>query len=318
MNIISEEMLKKGQNKEAVSGVILVNSYNTALTKNGNEYITGQLQSGINIPFKAWGNTSAFTELKNNDYNNVPSYISGSFDTFGGTVSITIDSINAVDGFTPDMFFQIKYNADAYLDALKTLTFKRMTEKAQKYANKILFDNTEVLERFKVEFAASSHHDNCKSGLLAHTYKMCANMNHIFNLYPNIIKKANPENPSDFQDVCMLGALLHDIGKIDEMEFGVYQPISRVTHRYLGTEMISPYKDEIIKDYSEVWYYDLISIMLQHHGEYGDDCKTLCSFIVHEADNLDAKFTLIEQLLENPTEASAGKKIKVDSKVLNL
>ena len=132
MNIISEEMLKKGQNKEAVSGVILVNSYNTALTKNGKEYITGQLQSGVNIPFKAWGNTSAFTELKNNDYNNVPSYISGSFDTFGGTVSITVDSINAVDGFTPDMFFQIKYNADAYLDALKTLTFKRMTEKAQK------------------------------------------------------------------------------------------------------------------------------------------------------------------------------------------
>ena len=54
MNIISEERLKKGQNKEAVSGVILVNSYNTALTKNGKEYITGQLQSGVNIPFKAW------------------------------------------------------------------------------------------------------------------------------------------------------------------------------------------------------------------------------------------------------------------------
>lgn len=318
MNIITQEQLKNGHGKESISGVLLVNNYNTALTKNGKEYIVGVLQSGINIPFKAWGNTSAFTELKNNDYNNVPSYISGSFDDFGGSLSIVVDTVTAVEGFTPDMFYQIKYNADAYLDALKSLTFKRMTEKAQKYANKILFENPEVLERFKVEFAASSHHDNCKSGLLAHTYKVCVNLNHLLNVYPNIIQKANPENPSDFTDVCMLGALIHDIGKIYEMNFGVYQPVSIVTHRYLGTELISPYKAEIIADYNEDWYYDLISIMLQHHGEYGDDCKTLCSYIIHEADNLDAKFTLVEQMLDNPVEGSTGKRIKVDSKNLAL
>lgn len=318
MDIIKQEVLKAGQNKEPVSGVILVNNYSTALTKNGNEYITGTLQSGINIAFKAWGNTSAFTELKNNDYNNVPSYISGSFDTFGGSVSIIVDSINAVNGFTPDMFYPVKYNMSAYLDALKKLIDTRLTDKAKKYANKILFDNEEVLERFKVEFAASSHHDNCKNGLLAHTFKVCSNVNYLFNLYPNIPMRVNPDNPSDFIDLCMLGALLHDIGKIYEMEFGVYQPVSRVTHRYLGTELLSEYKEDIINDYSDIWYYDLISILLQHHGEYGDDCKTLCSFIVHEADNMDAKFTLVEQLLENPTEASSGKKIKIDSKVLNL
>lgn len=318
MNIISQETLKNGQNKNAVSGVILVNNYSTALTKNGKEYITGTLQSGIDISFKAWGNTNAFTELKNNDYNNVPSYISGTFDTYGGSVSIIVDTISAIEGYTPDMFYLIKYNMDAYLDALKQIVNKRLSEKGQKYANAILFDNKEVLDRFKVEFAAKSHHDNCKSGLLAHTYKVCGNLNHLFNMYPNIIKKANEENPSDFQDLCMLGALLHDIGKIYEMEYGVYQPVSRVTHRYLGVELITPYKEEIIKDYGEIWYYDLVSVMLQHHGEYGDDCKTLCSYIIHEADNLDAKFTLIDQLLDMPMESSVGKSIKVDSKILNL
>lgn len=317
MDIITQETLKNGVDKQGINGVILVNNYTIEKTKTGADYIKGTLQSGGNISFKAWNNSSAFKALRDNDYTNVPSYISGAFDAFGGSLSITLDSIQAVDGFTPDMFYKVKYDINGYVNALKTVVQQNISEKGFKYVEKILFNNEEVMERFKVEFAATSHHDNCKSGLLAHTYKVCSNLNYMLRLYPSLYKRNN-EVDNDFKDVCMIGAVLHDVGKIYEMEFGVYQPISRVTHRYLGTELIAPYKDEIICDYSELWYYDLISIMLQHHGEYGDDCKTLCSYLVHEADNLDAKLTLIEQNLEMPSETSSGLNIKIDGKKLSL
>ena len=109
---------------------------------------------------------------------------------------------------------------------------------------------------------------------------------------------------------------MHDIGKLQEMHLGVYTKESFVTHRYLGIEMMP--KDKIVSLYSEEWWLKLVSIFLQHHGEFEDKCKTKEAYIVNQADLLDANMTFLIQSMENPIISEAGKRVKVDNTFLTI
>lgn len=113
--------------------------------------------------------------------------------------------------------------------------------------------------------------------------------------------------------------MFHDLGKIREMNLGVYQNCSKVTHRFLGIEYLAQLKEMIVTSYSEEWYYDLVSILLQHHGEWGDPCKTLVSYIVSKVDLFESQMTLIPQLLnEKLFMGSSGSRINIEGSWLTV
>lgn len=297
MDIITGEQLKNLASGQHISGIVLIKDYKIQLTRQGKEYITGQIQSDIDMTFKAWGSSGAFGKLKSEAYENMPSYITAVGDDYGGTKSLVLDTVQAVDGYTPDQFFPIKYNIDAYWETLKKTVASAVTPKGLDICNKVLFENAEVAERFKAEFAARSHHDNCKGGLLAHTYKVVGMVTRIISLYPGLIARNGVQEPN-MSDLLYIGALLHDVGKCFEMTFGVYTPSAIVKHQYLGAELIAKFKDDIIAAYDENWYYSLISILLQHHGEFGESPKTVVAQVIHLADVFDAHMTDILQAVE--------------------
>ena len=290
MNTITKELLTGNHaTGDTISGLVLLREVKRQVTKNGKPYFSGIICSGVDMPIKAWDNSSAFKFLEKEDLSGKVVYISGNWNEYQGRFSIVLDSVMAnAETVAMDamQFIPTKYNIDAYWNGLKQIMQSNLTENGMKLANKFLFDNEEVAEAFKVEFAAKSHHDNCKGGLLAHTYKICYIMQVVFSLYKDIADK----------DICMLGALLHDIGKVKEMHMGVYQPCSKVTHRFLGIEMLD--KDLIVSLYSEEWYYELVSILLQHHGECGDPCKTVSARIVNLVDEFEASAMLLKQAIE--------------------
>lgn len=276
-------------NGDVVSGIILLKDVVRATTKNGKPFFHGSVCSGTDVSFKAWDNSEAFKMLEREDLAGKVVYISGNWSEYMGVTSIILDTVmtNAeLVAIDPMNFIESKYNIDAYWSGLQNIMKSTLTEKGMLLANKFLFENEEVANAFKVEFAAKRHHDNCKAGLLAHTYKVCYLMQVTLNLYKDIVDK----------DLVMLGVLLHDIGKIKEMHMGVYQPCSKVTHRFLGIEMLD--KDLIVENYGEDWYYELVSIMLQHHGEWGDPCKTVSARLVNLVDEFEAKAMLIKQAVD--------------------
>ena len=317
MAVVTSETLQNLQAGQSVSGVVLIKANSIQLTKNGKEYVQGTLQSGVEVPFKAWNNSKAFGKLKAEDYTNIPTHITATVDGFGGTNSLIIDDVMAVEGFTADQFLPIKYNIEAYWNALVSQIQQKCSEKAFAIADKVLFSNTEVAERFKLEFAAMSHHDNCKGGLLTHTYKTLQNTHNIINQYPALVSKEGVVD-KNMTDLLYLGALLHDIGKTVEMQFGSYQPQSVVNHSYLGMEFIAKYKSEIVEAYDEQWYYNLVTILLQHHGEFGEPCKSVAAYIIHRADEFDSSLTLLAQSMEMAVDGSSGKRVKMDGKWLTL
>ena len=106
--LITSEMLKEGRKGVSLVGLILCRSYSIALTKAGKEYIQGTLQSGIEIQFKAWGNSDAFLKFKNEEYSGQVCLIQATFDDYGGTFSLIVEDVNAVEWDDLSVFLPVK------------------------------------------------------------------------------------------------------------------------------------------------------------------------------------------------------------------
>lgn len=211
------------------------------------------------------------------------------------------------------------YDKEAYFQAFVNLVKARVSDKGYQLFDKLLLQNTELVERFKSEFAAKSHHDNCLSGLLAHSYKVVQLMGVLVDMYPRLSVVDGQTISAEQKDLYILGAALHDIGKTQEMEYGVYQPNSAVSHRFFGAEYLVENKEFIVGLYDDKWYYDLCSVMLQHHGEFGDPCATLSAMLVHWVDMLESRAQLVVQMMDaNVAETKAGQSIKVDGSFITL
>jgi 23S rRNA maturation-related 3'-5' exoribonuclease YhaM len=178
---------------------------------------------------------------------------------------------------------------------------------------KKFFENPDEKARFEEEFAATSHHDNCLNGLYAHTLKVMKWTKAIVDMYDGSVTYADSDmTPTQRKDLLYVGALIHDIDKINEMHYGEYQPASILNHRVRGIIRIAELRDFIIDNFNESFYNHLIMMVDGHHGLYGDPIETLYAYILHTADDLDAKLTVVEKdLSENVTNNTSGKTIKI-------
>lgn len=306
-------------NKKPLSGVCIITDYKQAFTKSANPkpYVIGTLSTGdAKLPIKVWAGETCDKMIRE-EYSMIPVYIEGAADEYNGTLSIVLSNIVAVEGFELEDFMPSKYNVESYSNALKGIAGRTMSKEGFSLLDKILFSNEEYWNRFTLEFAAKTHHDNCKSGLLAHTYKVTYILEVILGLYHVDVERNSDGKLVRSQkqkDLIMMSGILHDIGKILELRNGVYQENSSVTHRFLGAEMLFKFKDDIVKVYNEKFYYDMVSVLLQHHHTFDDKARTLVAYVVHKADELDAVMTKICSLVSDGGEHSTvGETIRLDN-----
>jgi putative nucleotidyltransferase with HDIG domain len=144
----------------------------------------------------------------------------------------------------------------------------------------------DVIEQFRRWPAAVHHHGAVVGGLLEHTVHVSLITQYLANLYP-----CN-------QELALAGALLHDIGKLLELEEQTgkgFTPIGNMFgHIFLGTQYVqqhATHPDEI----DEATWLDLLHLILAHHGtkEFGSPVypTTIEALIVHLADMAEAKLT---------------------------
>ena len=159
------EVIKGMSDGEPISGLMYLKDYTKKPTKNGSFFIDGTSEVKGAIQFKAWGNSTAFTKMDEEDYTDHVVWVNGKVNLYGGAISLIIDDLNAVEtassGITEASFFYSKYNGKAYMEAIRKSLVKMAGEKALKAFNILIGD---VEESFIQEFAAKGHHDNCRSG----------------------------------------------------------------------------------------------------------------------------------------------------------
>ncbi len=162
----------------------------------------------------------------------------------------------------------------------------------------LVFSDPEVEERFRVAPAARSMHHAFRSGLLEHTMSVAAISGLLAGHY-------------DLDaDLVMAGALLHDLGKIWELEIGAsieYTDDGRlIGHLPMETLFVEKKLGEL-ENFPRETRRQLLHMLLSHHGEYGFGSprrpKTPEALLVHMADNLDSKMA---GMLEAITAGGSG------------
>lgn len=141
------------------------------------------------------------------------------------------------------------------------------------------------MEKFTAAPAAKSYHHAYLGGLLEHSVSVATMCEHAAQQYPDVDK-----------DVLVTAAILHDIGKVDELEYRTkidYTDEGKfIGHLTMGERMLAE-RITAIDGFPPELALRLRHAVLSHHGEleWGSPKRpsTAEALILHHIDNLDAK-----------------------------
>ncbi len=196
-------------------------------------------------------------------------------------------------------------NAPIALDELKQKLITHLnTIKDHDYLNIVNYFLNKYNDKFYLYPAASSIHHEYQSGLLMHVTTMLDLASKIEPLYDGID-----------HNLLFAGIILHDIGKIHELEGPVVFHYS-LEGKLLGhiSIMVGEIREaaDSLKLNNEKALL-LEHIVLSHHGQkdYGSPVEplTIEAMLVHLIDNLDSKMTILTKALETTKKGEFTQKI---------
>ena len=166
---------------------------------------------------------------------------------------------------------------------------------------KAFFEDEEFARRFALAPAARTIHHNYVSGLLEHTLEVIYFCRSLAAVYSDQIQL----------DLLLTGAILHDMGKIEEyrqdsLSFEFTDRGKLVGHISIGKEMLDQKLKEL-SGFPEALKLELEHMILTHHGmrEWGSPevPKTIHAYALFHADLLSAR---INQFINVMNKHSAG------------
>ncbi len=161
------------------------------------------------------------------------------------------------------------------------------------------FKKGEIWDAFQAAPAAKGIHHAYVGGLLEHCLSMAKLADFLSSHYPGVDRS-----------LLLAGVLLHDIGKLKELqsEMGLieYTPEGRLKgHLVIGSELVAEEAGSI-RDFPRETLIQLQHLILSHHGrqEFGSPTvpMTVEAFLLSQIDEMDAKMNLMEQLRRKMTE----------------
>ncbi|MCL2203177.1 MAG: HD domain-containing protein [Defluviitaleaceae bacterium] len=163
----------------------------------------------------------------------------------------------------------------------------------------ILVKNEDRAQAFKSHSAAKQMHHSYMGGLLEHTLNVVQICDFMSSRYKHLNR-----------DLIITSALLHDIGKIYElspMPMNDYTDDGQMLgHITIGVEMVTEEAGKI-PDFPHELASLLKHSLLAHHGEleFGSPKlpATIEAFLLHCADNMDAKLKSFEEILDKDSTA---------------
>lgn len=211
----------------------------------------------------------------------------GDMGSFNGKLQVTAKRIKMLEE-DPTPFLKgpalerttLQFRFEQYVDSVQDLHLKALLNR--------VFDPG-LKEKFYKATAAKTIHHNYSGGLLEHTLEVA-----------DLCMQALGVLPGLNRDLVLTGALLHDIGKIAELEVRIipqYTIEGRLLgHIVMGTEMVTIAITGLRlagQEFPDELEWMLKHMILSHHGnlEFGSPVIPLFpeALLLHAMDNLDAK-----------------------------
>jgi 3'-5' exoribonuclease len=175
------------------------------------------------------------------------------------------------------------------LAEIEALCRRELTHKPWRSLMKKILGDEEIRARLLPATGAKTVHHAYVGGLLEHTLCVARTCLVLCDLYPQLDRQ-----------VLLVAAILHDMGKAWELTSGLttdYTDEGRLLgHVQLGLERLEVFLAKA-RDLDPALILHLKHLILSHHGEYEFGAprrpKTPEAFILHFADNIDAKMNTI-------------------------
>ena len=212
--------------------------------------------------------------------------VRGTVTSFRGQKRVSIESMRAEESVDPDDFIALGTRSRDELVAEFKLLAAAVLDPQLRKVLRAVFGDAQFFERFSRCPGSQSYHHAHTSGLIEHTIAVAGMCRTLADQYPQADS-----------DVLLCAALLHDIGKCDELTFDTaieYTDQGRlVGHVVLGAQRLQGAITRARLKIDAGRLMRLEHAMISHHGEleWGSPKRpsTLEALLLHHVDNLDAK-----------------------------
>ncbi len=274
-----------------VDSVFLVRDKNLATTKNGNPFLNLNLIDRTGkIAAKVWEKRDdpgyverASESFGKNDFVRV----SGRVDTYMENIQLIVESIGLVvtgDVTLSDFIPTGDRNPEEMVKELMKINEDIKNPYIKKLLSAFLTDG-DFMRKFKQAPAAKKLHQAYLGGLMEHTLNLVKMAEAMSEHYPHVNR-----------DLLLCGTILHDIGKMEELDYERsfdYSDRGRLLgHIFIGARMVSE-KIRGIEGFPPRLADLILHMILSHHGEFEHGSPVLPAIpeaiILHHVDNMDAK-----------------------------
>jgi 3'-5' exoribonuclease len=286
---------------QAIQDIFIVSEKSLAHKKDGEPFIQARFTDRTgSIRGVIWDNVETVSsQFDHGDYVKIQARVT----TYRETLQLTVFSVQRImrDQIDPGDFIP-KTTRDT------SQMFQQLQTQSQSIKNPHLhsilqqfWSDDVFVDKFCIAPAAKKMHHAYLGGLLEHTLSVSILVDRLIKCHYRGIDR----------DLLLTGAMLHDIGKIDEFEYSTmidYSSEGRLlNHIVIGIRMLDK-KIASIPDFPEKTAQLLRHLIISHHGvrEYGspEPPKTLEAVILHYLDDLDSKIMGIRDFLEKSDESS--------------
>ena len=165
----------------------------------------------------------------------------------------------------------------------------------------LIFDDPGIAARFRRAPAAKVLHHACIGGLIEHVASLCRLADLVLTNYPYVDR-----------ELLLAGILLHDLGKIEELEYRrSFQYTTRgqlLGHMILVLEILHHKLDQL-PDFPRSLQTLLEHLIISHHGHYEFGSPKLPMFpealLLHQLDDMDSKMQAMHAQLDQEAPTSA-------------
>lgn len=278
---------------EKIAGVYLCKSKSSAVTKNGKPYESAILQDKTGtVDAKIWDpNSLGIDDFAALDYVDIVADVI----VFNGVTQLNVKRIRKVSEgeYDPKDYLPV---SEKDIDTMFSELTQYIASVKDKYLNTLLsrffIEDKKFSESFKAHSAAKSVHHGFIGGLLEHTLSVVKFCDFYTTMYPMLNR-----------DLLITAAMLHDIGKVDEIE---EFPVNDYTddgnllgHIVMGSEKVGRMADTI-EGFPRQLRSQLQHCILSHHGEleYGSPKKPALmeAMALCYADDTDAKLETMKEM----------------------